>query len=703
MPLKLGTCVGEGGFGAVHIGWWQGQRVAVKRLFLRGQDSLIHKEIELIKSLRHRHIIQFLDVETIDGCFVLITDFADGGSLQELIVQDSEAADADPSGNGLLDWGTKSRLAQEMASGLVYIHSKKIIHRDLKSANVLLSKHLEVRLCDFGLARVKTTTASQASNGKMEGTLRWMAPELLTIKPKYTTKSDMYALGMVLWEMAARCTVPFQEQANGSMIADHVRSGGREDIPEETPDAFRLWIESCWAQDPAQRPEAEEMVEDDIDGFERRQSGSEAGTVSISASFVRMGLTGNQSGISDIPSSSSLAVSQLQTSSQSAILPNSPPSLATKPPRRPIPSASTDSNLSTTNMPSSTSTTFSTTSLGSQAGNSILNSWSSSRANSRPTSSSSSSLTSQYISKVPKTVGLARQGNKEAQFTLGNWYLNGQEGLAVDFVEAEKWLVMAASDPHGHIEAIRLLGAMNDEGLGLPRNSQKAFEYYSRAASAGDTHSQREVAAMYREGRAGVVAQTPTMAFQWMHKAAQQGDVEAENALGWFYRTGFGVEAKDASIAAAWFYRAADKGHREAQNNLGCLYHIGLGVDRTPHLAAFYYREAAEQGHIEAHFRMYKLHALAERRRKQRLYGIRDASMLPPRGLSSSTTPEDEQHIYFEQCLKMAEEDPATLFQYGEMHELGDYGAVPDEEMALLLYQAAAVRGYAPAIRAVGA
>ncbi|KAF9973200.1 hypothetical protein BGZ73_003586 [Actinomortierella ambigua] len=272
MSLQLGKCVGEGGFGAVYIGMWHGQRCAVKRFYLRGQDNLIQKEIELVKHLRHRHIIQFLATERYEGSLVMITDFAEGGTLQSAI-QDKRLGDG---------WTKKDEIYKEIAKGLAYLHSNKILHRDLKSGNVLLTKYLEVKLCDFGLAQVKINTASSRTSTQTsaEGTLRWMAPEALALRPKYSTKSDMYSLGMVMWEMASDCTTPFREQRDNFVVVGYIRQGEREEIPDETPAEYRTWIERCWEQDPNNRPEAAKMFNESIDDVGYASS-SQASMVSV--------------------------------------------------------------------------------------------------------------------------------------------------------------------------------------------------------------------------------------------------------------------------------------------------------------------------------------------------------------------------------------------------------------------------------------
>ncbi|KAG0239680.1 hypothetical protein BGW41_007563 [Actinomortierella wolfii] len=169
----------------------------------------------------------------------LITDYAERGSLKRAI------------DNALLvGWEIKKRIAQDIAKGLAYIHHEGILHRDLKSANVLLTKSMEVKLCDFGLAIVKDLIEAPSAN-TLYGTVRWMAPELLNDRPQYSAKSDVYALGMVMWEMAAMCTVPFKRTFDPKAIL----AGYRERLPGGTPEDYRLWV----------RPEANDIdLVDDV-------------------------------------------------------------------------------------------------------------------------------------------------------------------------------------------------------------------------------------------------------------------------------------------------------------------------------------------------------------------------------------------------------------------------------------------------------
>ncbi|KAF9154145.1 hypothetical protein DFQ26_000324, partial [Actinomortierella ambigua] len=148
-----------------------------------------------------------------------------------------------------------------MVLGLDFIHHKGIVHRDLKSTNVLLTHHMEVKLCDVGSPTIKATARSRCKgNPALNGSLRWMAPELLMNGPQYTTKSDMYALGMVMWEMAANCTRPFQDLLDCSAVVATILRGKREVLPNDTPNDYHQWVLRCWEQDPDKRPEIGDMI-----------------------------------------------------------------------------------------------------------------------------------------------------------------------------------------------------------------------------------------------------------------------------------------------------------------------------------------------------------------------------------------------------------------------------------------------------------
>ncbi|KAG0265870.1 hypothetical protein DFQ27_000321 [Actinomortierella ambigua] len=253
---EVSEFIGSGSFGDVFVGRYNTRKVAIKRFKVSQyaeRQTAIDQEISILRHLQCRHIIQFMGVRREDDHIYLITDFAEGGSLKSAIDSGRTA-----------DWSLKRRVAQEIANGLAYIHHENILHRDLKSDNVLLTIHMEVKLCDFGFAVIKKSSEGHSTSA-IRGTRLWLAPELLVEeRPQYSNKSDMYAFGMVMWEMAAMCTHPFKHKSSIHAALLDVQKGEREKLPDHTSADYRQWVELCWRQDPTERPEAQEtsLVED---------------------------------------------------------------------------------------------------------------------------------------------------------------------------------------------------------------------------------------------------------------------------------------------------------------------------------------------------------------------------------------------------------------------------------------------------------
>ncbi|KAE9607896.1 hypothetical protein Lal_00040016 [Lupinus albus] len=188
--------IGEGGFGCVYKGWLHdGRAVAVKQLKAgSGQgEREFQAEVEIISRVHHKHLVSLVGYCIFEQQRMLIYEFLPNGTLHHHL-HGSEMP--------VLDWSKRLKIAIGAAKGLAYLHedcSQKIIHRDIKSANILLDDAFEAQVADFGLARLTDTGNTHVSTRVM-GTFGYMAPEYAT-SGKLTDRSDVFSFGVVLLEL----------------------------------------------------------------------------------------------------------------------------------------------------------------------------------------------------------------------------------------------------------------------------------------------------------------------------------------------------------------------------------------------------------------------------------------------------------------------------------------------------------------------
>ncbi|XP_057790568.1 G-type lectin S-receptor-like serine/threonine-protein kinase At4g27290 [Salvia miltiorrhiza] len=190
--------IGVGGFGTVYKGkMLSGEEIAVKRLSKSSQQGLeeFRNEVMVIAKLQHRNLVRLLGCCIEEEERMLIYEYLQNKSL-DLFVFDN-------SGRRLLTWPKRFKIMMGIARGLLYLHHDsrlKIIHRDLKTSNILLDGHLNPKISDFGLARIFEEDQSLARTKRVVGTYGYMAPEY-AIDGKFSVKSDIFSLGVVLLEI----------------------------------------------------------------------------------------------------------------------------------------------------------------------------------------------------------------------------------------------------------------------------------------------------------------------------------------------------------------------------------------------------------------------------------------------------------------------------------------------------------------------
>src|SRR3990167_10294080 len=244
--------IGGGGFGDVYRGTWNFAPVAVKVLHQQhlspDVQSEFQREASLMVGLRHANIVQLYGVCLEPGHYGMVMELMPKGSLFDVLHNADER----------LDWKIRWEIGMDVGQGLSVLHAQGILHRDLKSLNVLLDGNLRAKLTDFGLSRVKTESAASTKH-QAAGTVRWMAPELFKRNAKYTEGSDIYSYAMILWELASRKT-PYEDAANEAVVIQWIKDGETETIPADCPEIFGAVTKSCWAMEPASRPKAADAV-----------------------------------------------------------------------------------------------------------------------------------------------------------------------------------------------------------------------------------------------------------------------------------------------------------------------------------------------------------------------------------------------------------------------------------------------------------
>ncbi|GFR45868.1 hypothetical protein Agub_g7320 [Astrephomene gubernaculifera] len=240
--LHIEAKIASGAFSNLYKGTYCGQEVAVKILKDVQDDSSQYQEflqeVAIMRKVRHKNVVQFIGACTRKPNLCIVFEYMSGGSVYDYIRRE-----------GQLKLSAILKLAADVARGMDYLHQRKIIHRDLKAANLLMDDNAIVKIADFGVARVIESTGHMTAE---TGTYRWMAPEVIEHKP-YDEKADVFSFGIVLWELLT-CKVPYSDMTPLQAAVGVVQKGLRPGIPPNCPSPLAELMEACWGGNPAARP-----------------------------------------------------------------------------------------------------------------------------------------------------------------------------------------------------------------------------------------------------------------------------------------------------------------------------------------------------------------------------------------------------------------------------------------------------------------
>ncbi|XP_010260482.1 PREDICTED: mitogen-activated protein kinase kinase kinase YODA-like isoform X2 [Nelumbo nucifera] len=253
---KKGKLLGRGTFGHVYLGFnsESGHMCAIKEVRVVSDDQTsreclkqLNQEISLLSQLSHPNIVQYYGSELGEERLSVYLEYVSGGSIHKLLQE-----------YGSFREPVIQNYTRQILSGLVYLHGRNHIHRDIKGANILVDPNGEIKLADFGMAKHITSYSTVLS---FKGSPYWMAPEVIMNCTKgYSLAVDIWSLGCTILEMAT--SKPPWSQYEG--VAAMFKIGNSKDIPEipnHLSSDAKSFLNLCLQRDPAARPTAAQLLD----------------------------------------------------------------------------------------------------------------------------------------------------------------------------------------------------------------------------------------------------------------------------------------------------------------------------------------------------------------------------------------------------------------------------------------------------------
>ena len=246
--LEIGKEIGKGAFGSVYKGSYFGTEVAIKRIVEEDPDCLVYleREVNVLQGMRHPNVVQLIGVCNHESGLLLVTEWVRNGDLRKYLKNSSV----------VMPWKLRVKIANDVACAMAYLHSRNIIHRDLKAKNLLVDDNWRIKICDFGFARIASSDQRPMT---LCGTDDWMAPEVILGMP-YGPAADVFSYGVVLAEIVSRkkVTTELQRSALDAYGLDIPKF--RKLAPPDTPPGFMALVEQCCEYEPSKRPTFKQII-----------------------------------------------------------------------------------------------------------------------------------------------------------------------------------------------------------------------------------------------------------------------------------------------------------------------------------------------------------------------------------------------------------------------------------------------------------
>ena len=508
--------IARGGGGTVYKGLYKDKRVAIKES--QDNDNLMVE----IKVMAQMH--DYPTILTLEG---LVQEKGKLQLVMELMSQGSLSSFLKKKGN--ISWEERWVLMMDIVYGLLCLHANNIVHRDIKTDNILINNN-RARISDFGTARknIKTQTT------QITGTLGYWDPWFVTSEgenDRYTEKSDIYSLGNVLWAMLNEI---YQEPWNDIQnLRDYkqrlVENNEKLPISDKAPPTFKTFLLKLWEKQRNKRPNMttvfekvsisrEEFQKNDPNFLSKTFSKTDDGRKTL------MVTTSNRAK-SQRTKMSVLSVVKEDKGPYNMFLTMDKATLK-------LYLLATDQNLVSAQYELG---------LCYEKGKGV---------NKDPT------IAVNWYRKA------AEQGHAPSQNALGSCYKKGF-GVTQDKQEALKWFQKAAE--HDLADAKKNLGLCYLNGSGVTKNEKEALKWLLQVDDRLDASTKFKVALCYQNGIG--TDKDEKEAIQWFQRASDKGHAEASLNLSVCYQNGRGVD-KDEKAAVTWFKKATEQGYIEPQNAL---------------------------------------------------------------------------------------------------------------------------------------
>ncbi|RIB17099.1 kinase-like domain-containing protein [Gigaspora rosea] len=505
--------IGSGTFGSTYHAVIETFNISVALKSIENIDVITVKEIlneiNLNKDFIHDNIIKFYGITKKEGLqYLLVQEYADSGTITTYLQNNFHK----------LNWEHKLNLAQQLINGIKFMHEKEIIHGNLHSNNILVHKD-NIKITDIGFFG-RLPDVFNLSN-KFPKTLRYIDPQCLQYEEyKVSKKSDIYSLGILLWEISSGYP-PF-ETINGtddpSELMITVLYGVREKFIEGTPISYAILYNDCWQKDPARRPSIQEISL----SFERLK------TESI---HEGNGVIKNHLLFNNVISNSSYTVQadldQLMHNYKALDMKDNYIDL------------NTDDNNSKDFFKQIVKELCDLYNEERMKGKYIMITY---------------DLMDEFFKKkrqTPETIinwCLINQENPMVQCFLGHCYSNGK-WIERDYEKAFK---IEKEDVAGYNN----LGYCYDTGNGIEEEREKAFMYYKKAAEKGLPVGQHNLASCYENGIG--TEKNEKLAFELYKISIENGYSKAYNRLGDCYNLGIGTEIDEEKAFLCYRNAAED-------------------------------------------------------------------------------------------------------------------------------------------------